>query len=302
MYGRKIERDFKRGTERQLHQQKKKKGVSVSVCHVCMMPGKEEFIKLDQNRLSSANTTSYWYLTSECKCPKICMWLLRKFFLFRAERLCSLSPPPLSAAAGLTCIYTVICTPESKQQQHTRTHLHMWRKADTQTPSGECDTASSVWAGKHIKDKNESGMPAVALEASGGEKQSTARSAARSEQPCRLRDCWWSVPKGFYCGEVGFRAFSGAKQPQIPASGAAGSSAAIHVTQVVSVFQRTFYLLNLFGETKTTHPRTDTECTTNNRPSPQSHSFVTLRTTSYFPPVQTFHSSNCLSSLPLLQL
>lgn len=60
MYGRKIERDFKRGTERQLHQQKeKKKRVSVSVCHVCMMPGKEEFIKLDQNRLSSANTTYY---------------------------------------------------------------------------------------------------------------------------------------------------------------------------------------------------------------------------------------------------
>lgn len=48
-----------------------KKRVSVSVCHVCMMPGKEEFIKLDQNRLSSANTTYYWYPTSECKCLKV---------------------------------------------------------------------------------------------------------------------------------------------------------------------------------------------------------------------------------------
>ena len=98
----------------------------------------------------------------------------------------------------------------NKNNTHTRTHLQMWRKADTQTPTGECDRALSVWAGKHIKDKNESGMPAVALEASGGEKQSTARSAARWEHPCRVTDCWWSFPKGFYCGEVGFRAFSGA--------------------------------------------------------------------------------------------
>lgn len=153
------------------------------------------------------DTTYYWYPTSEChKVARDCC----ESSSCSEQRDCAacwLPPCPLQQGSPAP---TVICTHKSKQKQHTRTHLQMWRKADTQTPTGECDRALSVWAGKHIKDKNESGMPAVALEASGGEKQSTARSAARWEHPWRVTDCWWSFPKGFYCGEVGFRAFSGA--------------------------------------------------------------------------------------------
>lgn len=173
---------------------KKKKGFSLSVPRLHdAREGRVYQTWSEQTVISKHNLLLISDLRMQM--PQSCMWLLWKFFLFRAERLCSVSPPPLSSAAGLTCIYTVICTPESKQQQHARTHLHVWRKADTQTPSGECDRAVSVWAGKHIKDKDESGMPAVTLEASGGEKQSTARSAARSETALSTKRLLVKFPK-----------------------------------------------------------------------------------------------------------